>query len=214
MGSRALRPAKAAPPPKAAPKLQQTLTSTLKGLSEKVGFNLRAQGVLDSRAQVLDKALDTYCAVLVSEADSAVGSKGRKRGKKRKGVPASLVAAVKERIQSHGEVLMRFADEKVRLAQQSYDMLDTKIRVIDKDLSRIEADLARRELLPSPNEAVVDKDPIASEPLYCLCNQVAFGDMVGCDDPQCEREWFHLKCVHLSKLPTGQVWVRLSLART
>jgi hypothetical protein len=27
---------------------------------------------------------------------------------------------------------------------------------------------------------------------YCYCNGVSYGEMIGCDDPACEREWFHL----------------------
>lgn len=30
-----------------------------------------------------------------------------------------------------------------------------------------------------------------SEPVYCICRQVAFGEMIACDNPDCEFEWFH-----------------------
>jgi hypothetical protein len=30
-----------------------------------------------------------------------------------------------------------------------------------------------------------------SEPVYCICRQVAFGEMIACDNPDCEYEWFH-----------------------
>lgn len=42
------------------------------------------------------------------------------------------------------------------------------------------------------------------EPLYCYCNQVAYGEMVGCDGASCELEWFHLPCIHLDHLPRGK----------
>lgn len=42
------------------------------------------------------------------------------------------------------------------------------------------------------------------EPLYCYCNQVAYGEMVGCDGANCELEWFHLPCIHLEHLPKGK----------
>lgn len=38
---------------------------------------------------------------------------------------------------------------------------------------------------------------------YCFCNNVSYGDMIGCDDDDCEREWFHLGCVGLNKPPQG-----------
>lgn len=46
--------------------------------------------------------------------------------------------------------------------------------------------------------------PKSSEPVYCYCQRGSFGEMVGCDGPHCEREWFHLGCIGLSALPKGQ----------
>ena len=42
------------------------------------------------------------------------------------------------------------------------------------------------------------------EPVYCYCNQVAYGEMVGCDGQHCELEWFHLPCIGLTTLPKGK----------
>lgn len=40
-----------------------------------------------------------------------------------------------------------------------------------------------------------------NEPRYCICNQVSYGQMVGCDDRECAKEWFHLDCVGLTHPP-------------
>jgi len=42
------------------------------------------------------------------------------------------------------------------------------------------------------------------EPTYCICNRVSFGEMVGCDNPDCKIEWFHFECVGLSHNPKGK----------
>ncbi|KAI9777595.1 MAG: hypothetical protein M1839_008649 [Geoglossum umbratile] len=48
-----------------------------------------------------------------------------------------------------------------------------------------------------------EDDDDESEPRYCYCNQVSYGEMVGCDaGDSCPREWFHLDCVGLTKAPT------------
>ncbi|KAJ6606658.1 hypothetical protein DFH09DRAFT_1017776 [Mycena vulgaris] len=69
----------------------------------------------------------------------------------------------------------------------------------------------KKETLPS--EAVVPpprpKPPIIpnadpNESRYCYCDQVSFGEMIGCDDPRCEREWFHLTCTNLAAAPEGR----------
>lgn len=44
-----------------------------------------------------------------------------------------------------------------------------------------------------------DVDP--NEPRYCFCDQVSYGQMVGCDDKDCAKEWFHLSCVGLTHPP-------------
>lgn len=41
---------------------------------------------------------------------------------------------------------------------------------------------------------------------YCICGDVSWGDMVACDN-ECEKDWFHLKCVGLSTMPSKrQKW--------
>lgn len=45
-----------------------------------------------------------------------------------------------------------------------------------------------------------DEDNPGSE-RYCYCDEVSYGEMVACDGENCEREWFHLSCVGLSRAP-------------
>lgn len=59
----------------------------------------------------------------------------------------------------------------------------------------LEAGVKRKHGLPKP---------LSNEPTYCYCERASFGEMVGCDGPNCEREWFHLGCIGLSALPKGQ----------
>lgn len=42
---------------------------------------------------------------------------------------------------------------------------------------------------------------INTEPRYCVCNDVAYGDMIACDNPQCHKEWFHYKCINMTTPP-------------
>ncbi|KAF6030706.1 ING3 [Bugula neritina] len=43
-----------------------------------------------------------------------------------------------------------------------------------------------------------------NEPRYCVCNQVSYGEMVGCDNTDCTIEWFHYGCVGLTSAPKGK----------
>lgn len=50
--------------------------------------------------------------------------------------------------------------------------------------------------------AIPQEDP--AEPRYCLCNDVSYGEMVGCDNDDCPFEWFHYGCVGLQQAPRGK----------
>jgi len=39
--------------------------------------------------------------------------------------------------------------------------------------------------------------------VYCTCRTVSHGDMVACDNDSCPYEWFHWKCVGLTREPAG-----------
>ncbi|KAJ8249602.1 hypothetical protein COCON_G00228180 [Conger conger] len=60
-------------------------------------------------------------------------------------------------------------------------------------------------VLPPESEANSQEwayDP--NEPRYCICNQVSYGEMVGCDNQDCPIEWFHYGCVGLAEAPKGK----------
>ncbi|KAI7819847.1 inhibitor of growth proteins N-terminal histone-binding-domain-containing protein [Gamsiella multidivaricata] len=54
----------------------------------------------------------------------------------------------------------------------------------------------------TPSFAELPIDP--NEPLYCYCQQVSYGEMVACDNGDCEIEWFHLSCAGLKAPPKGK----------
>ncbi|KAL1820950.1 hypothetical protein ACET3Z_015819 [Daucus carota] len=62
------------------------------------------------------------------------------------------------------------------------------------------------ELMPPPGSLKKDYAPIEidqtidpSEPIYCVCHQVSYGDMIACDNDNCQGgEWFHYQCVGLT----------------
>ncbi|CAI9732033.1 of growth 1-like [Octopus vulgaris] len=57
-----------------------------------------------------------------------------------------------------------------------------------------------KESEKSPIDPPIDPD----EPTYCECNQVSYGEMIGCDNDLCPIEWFHFSCVNLTSKPKGK----------
>ncbi|KAL5972250.1 Inhibitor of growth protein 5 [Taenia solium] len=45
---------------------------------------------------------------------------------------------------------------------------------------------------------------VSGERLYCLCKKLSYGDMIACDNPRCEIEWFHFACVDIKTQPKGR----------
>ena len=52
--------------------------------------------------------------------------------------------------------------------------------------------------------AALDMPVDPNEPTYCLCHQVSYGEMIGCDNRECPIEWFHFQCVGLKEKPKGR----------
>uniref|UniRef100_A0A3Q4BLI5 Inhibitor of growth protein n=1 Tax=Mola mola TaxID=94237 RepID=A0A3Q4BLI5_MOLML len=138
--------------------------------------------------------------------------------------------SILKQIQQSYSKCKEFGDDKVQLAMQTYEMVDKHIRRLDTDLARFEADLKEKQIestdydstsskgkkgvgefnSPSNNfgnvhpSDVLDMPVDPNEPTYCLCHQVSYGEMIGCDNTDCSIEWFHFACVGLTTKPRGK----------
>jgi hypothetical protein len=45
-----------------------------------------------------------------------------------------------------------------------------------------------------------------NEETWCYCNQVESGNMVYCDNENCDIKWFHFTCLKLSNEPKSKLW--------
>lgn len=127
---------------------------------------------------------------------------------------------------SEVEVMFRLleviATEKISLAVNNYDYIDHSLKAVDMEINMIEGAL-RRSGVQVPVIDNVDNDDSkkrkrpnddqstttsvsSSEPVYCTCKRVAFGDMIACDNEDCPIEWFHYGCVNLTRKPRN-AWV-------
>mmetsp|Transcript_42492 Transcript_42492/g.109253 ORF Transcript_42492/g.109253 Transcript_42492/m.109253 type:complete len:182 (-) Transcript_42492:157-702(-) len=160
-----------------------------------------------TRKLKLLKHLDERSAALLEkiEASLSKSDKGDSR-------PA-ILKSIKDDQQSCLEI----AQEKISTAQQTYDLLDLHIRRLDQDLKKFEEERKlgkdkankgkkqtgdkRKSTDAGLNEIDMEYDD--TEPKYCFCNQVSFGNMVACENPDCKIEWFHFDCVGLTEQPKG-----------
>ncbi|KAI9026630.1 hypothetical protein CLU79DRAFT_833514 [Phycomyces nitens] len=77
--------------------------------------------------------------------------------------------------------------------------------------SEPQGDYLSTEVAKQHAEAVISMSHLPidpNEPLYCYCHQVSFGEMVACDNEECDIEWFHIECVGLKVPPKGKWYCR------
>jgi len=58
---------------------------------------------------------------------------------------------------------------------------------------------------PSSTVSSIETDG-DSEKMYCYCKGPEYGEMVGCDNPGCVHEWFHLSCLNMVHQPKSKYW--------
>lgn len=97
-------------------------------------------------------------------------------------------------------VALELSGAKIALADNAYDLVEDVTRQLDEERRRLEQALPRSERHRAEEEegegegeeeSPMDVDVDPEEPLYCHCRQVAFGNMIACDNPACPIEWYH-----------------------
>lgn len=68
---------------------------------------------------------------------------------------------------------------------------------------------SKKKPQPPKNKKVVSESESSdsdtgAQPTYCICEEISYGDMVGCDNDLCPIEWFHFGCVSISRKPKGK----------
>lgn len=97
------------------------------------------------------------------------------------------------------EKLHSLSEDKVVLAQSTYELIDKNIsKLIGLGATQI-VDNGESE---TPLGYDMPLDP--NEPKYCICHGVSHGEMIACDNKECPIEWFHYGCVGLVTAPKAK----------
>lgn len=115
---------------------------------------------------------------------------------------ANLEKAVKK---THQELNQKTTDElchrlkrKMRFSSNISSIDGSATSVLDSP--KLESTVFSSNIFE--NEPVLNMMPVdPNEPTYCYCQRVSFGNMVACDNTQCDIEWFHFECVGLMEKP-------------
>lgn len=133
-----------------------------------------------------------------------------------------------EEVKNLAKVLEELTDRKAQLGLKNYDLIDHNMKIVDLELNIVQSVINSNKKVST--EVGTESENVASnyemkdvhkkrkvdpnedflidpnEPVYCICKKVAFGEMISCDDEECEIEWFHYPCVNLSRTPKDK-WI-------
>ncbi|XP_041359224.1 inhibitor of growth protein 1-like [Gigantopelta aegis] len=93
------------------------------------------------------------------------------------------------------------AGNKRQRRQKNHDVSQDDIK---DDKEKAPKKKKKRKVKKERDDSPVDQPIDPDEPTYCLCNQVSYGEMIGCDNDKCVIEWFHFNCVGLTYKPKGK----------
>merc|ERR1719309_1547242 len=79
-----------------------------------------------------------------------------------------------------------------------------KKKAVRDEEVRKKTDMSAAPLMAIADVPIVDMPVDPNEPTYCLCQQVSYGEMIGCDNQDCPIEWFHFGCMDLHTKPKGK----------
>nr|XP_048676530.1 inhibitor of growth protein 4 isoform X2 [Caretta caretta] len=155
---------------------------------DKVQLAMQTYEMVDKHIRRLDTDLARFEADLKekqiesSDYDSS-SSKGKKKGRAQKEKKA---ARARSKGKNSDEEAPKMAQKKLKLVRTTeYGMPSVTFGNVH------------------PSD-VLDMPVDPNEPTYCLCHQVSYGEMIGCDNPDCSIEWFHFACVGLTTKPRGK----------
>ncbi|KAK7847493.1 phd finger protein ing1 [Quercus suber] len=123
--------------------------------------------------------------------------------------PNSSLTKISDEALDEQKHSIRIADEKVALAVQAYDLVDTHIQQLDQYLKKFDEELRREKEnaaasgVPSPSLDGGGKAGRMSESGRGGV-RISYGEMVACDNNDCKIEWFHFGCVGLKEQPKGK----------
>ena len=95
-------------------------------------------------------------------------------------------------------------DEPVELKQENSASEKAEEPVESEPVIPVETSQPKRSTRSRSNSVSTAAATPNSEPLYCTCKRVSFGQMIACDNKDCPVEWFHYACVGLKTPPKGK----------
>lgn len=153
----------------------------------------------------LDKKLDELQVSLVPQQNKFLSTLKDLKEKKITEVSPAVKAEYDQICKKQKEIY-GLSKEKKEIAEQLHteiskyhEQLGNELKNKQKDKPK-EEEQRRRKVKAEANKLNSSnrKEEYFYDPKdcqYCYCGKAGYGGMVECDNPYCEREWFHMTCI-------------------
>ncbi|XP_073823309.1 inhibitor of growth protein 5 isoform X5 [Musca autumnalis] len=182
--------------------IQQLFIKAKEYSDDKVQLAIQTYELVDKQIRRLDNDLARFEGEIQEKASSTRGKseeaqvkKGRKKTKDAKAV------GKKKRVTSSDDEANNSA---VAAAASTGGQGGKKKKQKQKNIDLDDSEKESCHTAATHPSDVLDMPVDPNEPTYCLCHQVSYGEMIGCDNPDCPIEWFHFACVGLTIKPKGK----------
>merc|ERR1719419_791571 len=168
---------------------------------DKLGLAMQTYDMIDKHIRRLDADLARFEADLK---EKALGGRSAGAGPSTSGNECETTNKKNSRKSLAGD------SKKQKKRKEMEDKEDSKSNKKAKIAGAVQdspgTNVSLNALLPLSVAAsdVLDMPVDPNEPTYCLCHQVSYGEMIGCDNQDCPIEWFHFGCVNLTTKPKGK----------
>ncbi|CAO1621539.1 unnamed protein product [Jaminaea pallidilutea] len=179
-------------------RISRAITSSIASSEEKVGLAVSVYQLVDRQCRRLDADLAKMTAAAAQESDAAGDpaveatiATASARGNEVNGIPVRPGTRQSGISRSAGGVSGQ--DTKAPTAADRAGSLRGPRRKGQLAGDDDQAVAGAQE--PSTGGIVPDMPYDPLEPTYCYCQQPSSGLMIGCDNDECSREWYHLECL-------------------
>jgi len=121
---------------------------------------------------------------------------------------ADLAKFESEMKETGGRLSQTESEDEENANEKKISKKKKKAAVKDTDMKKIVGSAASvanvNGISATGDIPIVDMPVDPNEPTYCLCQQVSYGEMIGCDNQDCPIEWFHFPCMALTVKPKGK----------
>ncbi|XP_065218485.1 inhibitor of growth protein 5-like [Planococcus citri] len=176
--------------------IQKLFTKAKEYSDDKVQLAIQTYELVDKHIRRLDSDLARFEAEIQDKAMSASQTREEPANTQKRGRKKLPDKDAKKKSSAEDE-----ASAKANKKKQKKSTAVSSSKIV---ASAAESNFSA--ILPNVSHSTdaIDMPVDPNEPTYCLCNQVSYGEMIGCDNSDCPIEWFHFACVKLTTKPKGK----------